>query len=373
MRIFLQLDRTIKNVQAGEAAATSATLALGISGTQLADLPTFINALADAWQRIPDSAAKAERFRELVGGVRGVRVLAPLFEGGAAGLKEREETAVKSGSAPDQETLEALKETAEEINKLKDALTGLGVKIFQEFKGPIDLSIGTLQSFVDGAKSGTQSIHELVGELDKLGGAAIGAGAGFLLGGPLGALAGGAIGGVAGVSGIVSAVERIKTDLGTIADAWGSLDEWIRAHSGLGVHLLPEFVDPAAPVPRPGAAAGAHPAGRRVRRARATRRAAATRAAGGERQAWPERGTGGQGAGTGARRRRHRARQEEPRPGAQEPSTRSARRAKSSSNTRSPAPNTTRRRSTSSSSKSSTSRSRRSPSGRRPSRRFTTN
>ena len=273
------------------------------------------------------------------------------------------------GLGAGQETLEELKETAEEINKLKDAFTGLAVKIFQEFKEPIDLSIGTLKSFVDGAKSGTQSIHELVGELDKLGGAAIGAGAGFLLGGPLGAVAGGAVGGVAGVSGIVSAVERIKTDLGKIADAWGSLDEWIKAHSGLGVHLLPNswtqphpFLGPEAAPPLPAPTQPGAGFGTRAQREGPPQPAARGR----------PRPRARQSRQGGARGRRHRARQKEPRLALKNiDEERKAREA--SSITRSPPRKTSRRRSRSSRSKGSTSRSRRSPSGRRPSRRFTTN
>jgi hypothetical protein len=93
--------------------------------------------------------------------------------------------------------------TAEEFKKLDGALKGLSIALYEHFKKPIDdslVSLGDLITKTKDAADGTQSWVDVLRAIDP---------------------------------GDFQFFDQIKA-------AWGSLDDWIKAHSGYGANLLPE-------------------------------------------------------------------------------------------------------------------------------------
>ena len=220
-----------------------------------------ITRLAQAKVQFGDSAEKVTIFKDLLGARDMAEVIALLKRGPEGVAELTEKTTGLTGLT--EPVIHDLAQTSEKINEFKQALEGVGVAIYENFKKPIDSTIESLKEWL-------KQTDQVKAKLDTLAGATAGAWAGFRVGaaaGPIGAIVGGVAGGIAGgeagASGIAHGLEALKEQYDTFKSWWSEADAWIKDHTGSGEHslakgignLLPEswtkpsqFLAPAKPL-----------------------------------------------------------------------------------------------------------------------------
>jgi hypothetical protein len=235
-RSIRQLERNIETALEDPKSKQALNFgALGIDRSQLEaaqrDVIGFLEGpFADAYKKfVVDSAnpgTGTAEFTELMG--RGMQNLIPLIKEGSAGVAELVARAKALGGALSDAQIKDLAETAKILNEVGSAFTGLKVKIFEEFKNPIDESATSLRDFLTDGRDLITFLHEVAGA---------GQGAADFLNKITGA-------------GSPEAVKGGSEKGGW----WESVDEWIRSHSGIGGKLLPNswtethpFFGPRAP------------------------------------------------------------------------------------------------------------------------------
>jgi hypothetical protein len=126
MTIF---SKNIRGAEQGSKAAAGAFSALGISQKQLAGLNTeqAINAVADAFQNLPDGADKAALAQQLFG--RQSRSLLPLLNSGSEGIREQQKAMADAGLTMDEAGVKKGLEMAKTQRELKATMDGLKVTI----------------------------------------------------------------------------------------------------------------------------------------------------------------------------------------------------------------------------------------------------
>jgi archaellum component FlaC len=209
-----------KLVEAADAPgkARSAMISLGYSMEDIKksaeDSSYAITRAAVAYAQWGNSAIKVTDFKELFG-ARGMQeVIAAIKGGGAAFENLKKEYIELTGRS--EPVIKHLAETAESINRLKAAVTGVGISLYEEFRTPINTALDSLKEFA-------RHTDEVKEKLREWSGAAAGAGLGFLVGGLPGALLGGFAGAVAGIENITTAVTALGSKIQESVDGWRQL------------------------------------------------------------------------------------------------------------------------------------------------------
>jgi len=91
---------------------------------------------------------------------RSLADLSAVFKEGGGGVEELKRRWVELTGITDEVTGH-LAQTVRQINELKAAFTGLGVKIYEEFRDPIRDTIADLKAFLDNAGPFISVLHEI--------------------------------------------------------------------------------------------------------------------------------------------------------------------------------------------------------------------
>lgn len=203
-RTFQMLERNIRNaLETPTGTQGRAFEALKISADELTaglQKPAeFLDVLANRWERFVTNsdtpAAGVASFRDILG--RGMSELVPALARGAEHFRElKKEAGELTGFT--EENIKHLAETAEEINKINLAWTGMKVAIYESFRDPVNESIGAVKELLENSRDVVSTINEAIKLRATFGGAAAGAAVGGVVAGVPGALVGGTAGAIVG-------------------------------------------------------------------------------------------------------------------------------------------------------------------------------
>ncbi len=174
-----RLGLALARAGAGSEEARAGLRALGIQAQEFQALSpqAKLEELADRFSRLKDGIDK-DAIAMAVMGRAGAQMI-PILNEGAAGLKEFEEIAERSGSQMSRETVAAFEQTDRRVLELKKSLEGLGITIASIFKPAFDAVVKILTDMVQGFNDSLRQGGAMKTVMDALSVAARGFAAGL--------------------------------------------------------------------------------------------------------------------------------------------------------------------------------------------------
>jgi hypothetical protein len=148
------MERLQRNLSTAMADSTSrsarAFTDLGITQKQLSatggNLDAVLHLLANSFEHFEDGPNKTAAFIAILG--RGFESLIPLLRGGSAGMDELKRKAEEVGGVLTGQTIKALADSAEKMNTLGVAASGLGSNLIAQLKPMIDAVTTSLTNMI---------------------------------------------------------------------------------------------------------------------------------------------------------------------------------------------------------------------------------
>lgn len=165
-----RLSRTMASAAEGGksqiAAFKEAGVAYDDAEGHLRPLPEMLADIADRFKNAPDGPEKTALAISLMG--RAGAEAIPLLNQGADGLEELRVEAEKAGVVLSGPVAEGMAKTADNNNKLGQALQGLGEVLFQIFEPGINAIVTAMTSWVEGMTEGLNNATLLQGGVEAL-------------------------------------------------------------------------------------------------------------------------------------------------------------------------------------------------------------
>lgn len=153
-----RLEKNLETAQAGSVKQRDAFLSLGISMQDLKgkDPTAVLFMIADAMEKTQDGSRKTADAIVLLG--RAGANMIPALDRGSAGLQELYQKAQDAGVVLTDETAAGMRESAEKMHELGQAILGIGIQAFTAIKPFIDTVVESLIAFAHGIRG---VIHDL--------------------------------------------------------------------------------------------------------------------------------------------------------------------------------------------------------------------